>query len=236
MSVTVIFALFAIPVSAAGTIIDGVSYSSDGTQLLECTNRYSLGNVFTVPEGVEEICDGAFLDNKTITAIILPSTLKTIGNDAFRNSAVKDVDMSKCVHLKSISNAAFFGCKDLKSVSLPISVVSVSDSVFRNCSALEYLEIPEIIFPDNCLIGCTSLQRVAVKITADKRVLYETGKLTSGSAKITAADARSVLRIAANLDTTLAYAIFSADVNRDGRITAADARKILRVAANLETL
>lgn len=236
LSGTILFALFSISTFAAGNVIDGVSYSSDGTQLLECTDRYSLGNVFTIPEGVEEICDGAFLDNNTITAVILPSTLKVIGNDAFRNSAVKDVDMSKCDNLKSILNSAFFGCKSLKSISLPTSVVSVADSVFRNCSDMEYLELPEIILPDNCLIGCTSLQRVAVKITEDNRMLYETGKITSGAEKVTAADARVVLRISAKLETALAYAIYSADVDRDGRITAADARKLLRVAANLETL
>lgn len=60
-----------------------------------------------------------------------------------------------------------------------------------------------------------------------------TGDLNSDG-KITAADARLVLRAAAKLeDLTPAY-YTAADVNLDGKVTAADARNTLRVAANLE--
>lgn len=52
--------------------------------------------------------------------------------------------------------------------------------------------------------------------------------------KITAADARLILRASAQL-TLLSSAQFAvADVNGDGKITAADARKVLRISAQLE--
>lgn len=56
-----------------------------------------------------------------------------------------------------------------------------------------------------------------------------------GNGKITAADARLALRIAAGLETVSPQVYVLADINRDGRVTAADARTILRTAAGLET-
>ena len=54
--------------------------------------------------------------------------------------------------------------------------------------------------------------------------------------KITASDARKLLRCAANLEKVTEYIFTYGDFNRDGKITANDARTALRVAARLERL
>lgn len=54
--------------------------------------------------------------------------------------------------------------------------------------------------------------------------------------KINAADARILLRCAANLEKVTAYVLFCGDFNSDGEITSADARMSLRVAAGLERI
>lgn len=51
--------------------------------------------------------------------------------------------------------------------------------------------------------------------------------------RITAADARLILRFSANLQRYTALQKEKSDVNGDGRITAADARIVLRLAASL---
>lgn len=58
----------------------------------------------------------------------------------------------------------------------------------------------------------------------------------NGDGKITAADARIVLRISAKLDSMENYnlPLEAFDVTGDGKITAADARKVLRISAKLE--
>lgn len=58
----------------------------------------------------------------------------------------------------------------------------------------------------------------------------------NGDGKITAADARIVLRASAKLETLEETSLLAADINKDNKITAADARTILRVSAKLETL
>ena len=55
-----------------------------------------------------------------------------------------------------------------------------------------------------------------------------------GDGKVTAADARLVLRAAAGLAKLDTKAKIAADVNYDGKVTAADAREILRRAAKLK--
>ena len=57
-----------------------------------------------------------------------------------------------------------------------------------------------------------------------------------GNGKITASDARIILRASAKLDSISAEQEAIADVNGDSKITAADARKVLRMSARLESL
>ena len=56
----------------------------------------------------------------------------------------------------------------------------------------------------------------------------------SGDGKITASDARKILRIAATLDACDDETKLIADVDKNGKIVAADARKVLRVAAQID--
>lgn len=58
----------------------------------------------------------------------------------------------------------------------------------------------------------------------------------NGDGIITAADARSALRISAELDVPSSDELIAADVDFDGRVTASDARTILRVSAGLEKI
>ena len=56
----------------------------------------------------------------------------------------------------------------------------------------------------------------------------------NGDARITAADARIVLRASARIDTLSPEAEKNADVNKDGKVNASDARMILRVSAKID--
>lgn len=55
----------------------------------------------------------------------------------------------------------------------------------------------------------------------------------NANGKVTAADARIVLRVAARLDPADSISIYNTDADGNGKISASDARLILRVAANL---
>lgn len=55
----------------------------------------------------------------------------------------------------------------------------------------------------------------------------------NGDKKVSADDARAILRMSAKLDSADGFSLLSTDANADGELTAADARLVLRVAANL---
>ena len=57
----------------------------------------------------------------------------------------------------------------------------------------------------------------------------------SPDGKITASDARVVLRIAAKLENPDEVTKESADINSDGKVTSSEARSVLRFAAKLDS-
>ena len=86
----------------------------------------------------------------------------------------------------------------------------------------------------------SGLYRVVMNVTSGKDNFstsasfdYEKGKMLGdviADGKITAADARKVLRYSAKLESYSANIEINGDVNRDGKITSSDARLILKIA------
>lgn len=77
----------------------------------------------------------------------------------------------------------------------------------------------------------TAVQAIVSRIMAELRIMLGD---VDGDGKVTASDARLVLRAAVGLEILTGDALKAADINKDGKITAADARLILRKAVGLE--
>lgn len=88
-----------------------------------------------------------------------------------------------------------------------------------------------------CTVCNTEIERelIAAGTNADGKILSYLGDVNVDK-KLTAADARAILRYSANLEKLKDSVIHLADVNGDGQISAADARLALRMSANLEPL
>lgn len=84
------------------------------------------------------------------------------------------------------------------------------------------------------ILNCT------VTITLSERTIFEYTVVVLGdtdcNGKVSAADARLALRLAAGLDKAEKHILSAADADMNGKVTAADARTILRAAANMEKL
>ena len=98
------------------TIVDKEIYfklSSDKKTLLSWNETNGLiGKSFSVayiPEGVENIADGAFSGCQNLERLVLPSTLNNIGNWAFADCGLIKVHF-KNKHLEYIGESAFYGC------------------------------------------------------------------------------------------------------------------------------
>lgn len=122
------------------TTVDGVLYSKDKKTLLyyPCART---DESFTIPEGVEEVQDYAFMYAENLENVQFPSTVKTLGMGVFSYcSSLKSAALPESV--VDIPSETFYYCSNLESVKLSSNLKSVGYSAFEWCSNLEEIEIP----------------------------------------------------------------------------------------------
>jgi|GEM_PF-5094728 len=102
-----------------------------------CSNLMSL----SLPGGLTTIEMRALYGCTKLASVILPSTLEDIGNQAFQNSGLKNIDLSYTL-ITIIPQQAFFGCSSLTSIALPTALTSIRGSAFHGCSSLTNITLP----------------------------------------------------------------------------------------------
>lgn len=151
----------------------------------------NYGDEITVPAtftynetelSVEAIGDNVFQDNKSVSKIILPSSIKRIGYYAFKGcSSLKDignismcdyiageafsgcisltkVDLSSCTTLEY---SAFQNCQNLTDVGSLAKIKHIGGSAFRECKSLKEINLPSSITIENwAFYNCTSLIKI----------------------------------------------------------------------------
>ena len=125
----------------------GVKYSKDGRKLLKVPEK--LSGAYSVKEGTRIICDNAFSWCSSLSKIVIPSGVTSIGKGAFSYCD----SLSEIVILfsvTSIGDSAFSCCVSLSEIVIPSSVTSIGDSAFSCCSSLQYISIPKSVI---CLNG-----------------------------------------------------------------------------------
>lgn len=93
------------------------------------------------------IPEGAFAYCKNLKTIKLPSTITSIGDEAFYNcqSLTNIEGLDKCT-LKSIGSAAFSNCKALENLDFSKSTfTNVPSKAFNGCSALAKITLPNTL-------------------------------------------------------------------------------------------
>ena len=139
----------------------GAKYSKDGRKLLEVPRE--LSGAYSVKEGTRIICDNAFTWCRSLSDIVIPDSVTSIGFGAFFNcSSLSNIVIPDSV--TSIGGAAFFTCGSLSSIVIPDSVTSIGNSVFRGCSSLSEIVIPDSVtsIGIGAFGGCASLQYLSI--------------------------------------------------------------------------
>ena len=119
-------------------------------------------------EGVEEIGDYAFANNKLLKSVVFPSTLKKIGRGAFMNSNLESVTLPS--GLEEIAEKAFFNNK-LSAVTLPTYLKTLGDYAFSNNNLKEVtlpsrLEVLGTAFVDNSELSKITFSEGLKEITS----------------------------------------------------------------------
>ena len=125
----------------------GVKYSKDGRKLLRVSGE--LSGAYSVKEGTRIICDRAFWYCDSLSEIVIPSSVASIGDSAFLGCrSLSEIVIPSSV--TSIGDWAFSVCRSLSEIVIPSSVTSIGDRAFNGCFSLKYISIPKSVI---CLNG-----------------------------------------------------------------------------------
>ena len=122
-----------------------------------------------IPEGIEKIDSFTFAGNEKVKEIVLPSTLKYIGEEAFANcSRLKIIEIPEGV--EDIGIRAFYNCPSLKFIKLPSTLSWIKYETFSRCESLEEIIIPEGIekIDGSAFSSCLNLRKVFLPSTLRK--------------------------------------------------------------------
>ena len=106
-----------------------------------------------LPDSIKNIGLYSFASS-TLKELTLPSSLTSIGSNAFRDCSglTGKLNLGECTSLTSIGDRAFRDCSGLTSLTLPSSLTSIGDYAFNYCSGLTSVD----------LSGCTSLTSIGI--------------------------------------------------------------------------
>ncbi len=140
-----------------------VSGNLNGLDITTLKNLLKLAVLDMENANLEVLPTNAFQDNKSLTSVKLPKTLKIIGNGAFSGcSNLRSITIPNSV--TTIGSSAFVCCYDLTSVTIPDSVTSIGDGAFRDCRSLTSIKIPNGVtsIRYRTFSGCRSLTSITI--------------------------------------------------------------------------
>ena len=146
--------------------------------LSDCTSLTSV----IIPNGITSIGNYAFYGCVSLTNINIPKSVTFIGSSAFQNCKnLTNVTIPNSV--TSIGDSAFSGCKNLTSVTIPNSVTSIGDDAFSS-TGLTSVRIPNSVtsIGSSAFYHCENLTSVTLSnsITSiSDRMFYYCTSLTS---------------------------------------------------------
>ena len=139
----------------------GAKYSKDGRKLLKVPGE--LSGAYSVKEGTRIICDSGFFCCRSLSDIVIPSSVTSIGEWAFWGcSSLSEIVIPSSV--TSIGNRAFFSCRSLSKIVIPSSVTSIGDCAFERCCSLSEIVIPSSVtsIGVSAFSCCGSLSKIVI--------------------------------------------------------------------------
>lgn len=168
--------------------------NSEGTIIIQYHGSYTE-NV-RVPEEINAVPVISIANTfryRNVKSVTLPSSLKTIGDEAFRECFFL-TNISVPANVSFVGAKAFANCNNLQSVFINGNT-GLSNDAFRGCSSLRriffsYTGTNEIFWQSNAFSGCSKLAEVVIP----SQVRELTAELFSGCSSLTNVDFRGPLR------------------------------------------
>ena len=118
----------------------GGTFTTEDNKLGDFVFMYSNLHSINLPEGLKVIGENALYDCD-LESLEIPNTVETIQNGAFiDNINLKSIVIPNSV--KTIGFSLFLGCKKLASVKLSDQITEITKQIFTDCAALTTIDIP----------------------------------------------------------------------------------------------
>ncbi|MBQ2978549.1 MAG: leucine-rich repeat protein [Bacteroidaceae bacterium] len=97
-----------------------------------------------------------------LTSVVLPETVKIIDDYAFASTRLQSMVVPKSV--TKLGMSAFWGCEELKQITIGDSVEEIGDYAFSRCYNLESVVIPNSVMSlgDEAFWSCTNLKSAVI--------------------------------------------------------------------------
>ena len=160
---------------------------------------WSAFSAITLPDSVVEVHAGTFSGCADLASVTLGenSKLKTIGNEAFKASGIRELSLPPTV--QTVGESAFSDAKQLTAMTFSTSSakLSIGSSAFSGCSNLSVIALPECLtsIGDFTFKGCTSLS--SIEVPASVNTICEGAFQGAGLAGSLALPALTTLEVSA---------------------------------------
>ena len=144
------------------TIIINEGVTSIGEYAFLGTANIRILNI-SLPSTLVSIGKDAFLSNQSLTSIVIPDNVTKIGAMAFMGCVnLSSVKIGNSV--TNIGDHAFCNCPQLTSITIPNSVTTIGSSAFSQCTSLSDLTLGTSILsiPEGCFQDCNKLSSVVI--------------------------------------------------------------------------
>lgn len=116
----------------------------------------------SIPEGVQHIGIGAFMDMAHLRQVSLPDSLETIGVESFARSGIEELELPE--NLELIDLCAFYECDSLKRVTVNSSRIIGGGEYpsFKFCDYLEEVTWGDVDYADVDLFSLSTIKKVVI--------------------------------------------------------------------------
>lgn len=137
------------------TDINGVLYNKDKTKIIQYPKAKTQTS-YIIPSSVTTVGRDAFEECENLKSIILPEKLTSIEESAFSSSGIKTIEIPAGV--TTISRSAF-NSSFIESIVLPNNIVKIDEMAFRNCKNLKkiFIQNPQCEIDDSFGTICSNL-------------------------------------------------------------------------------
>lgn len=174
-----ILGMTVVPISAADNT-KNFSYNVIDSDSVEIAGYDDSKTEVIIPESVNGkkvvgIGNEAFMENKTITSVVIPDTVTTIGDSAFfACQSLSSINMPK--QLKTISRCAF-GATNIEEFVAPDSLLEIGDAAFSDCKNLKSITLSTGLrtIGNTAFFACPKMTQIAIPKNVKEIGLYAFG-------------------------------------------------------------